>query len=132
MAKKKNDNSFSTKGKKNRQIVFLGFFKDLNFHVSNACLETGISRKTYYDWKNEGGWFAEQIEEMMERKLDNLEEHLYNQSEASNVTATIFALKTQAKERGYGDEAPAVKIDDITINIVGNKTNNNADNQEDE
>lgn len=80
-------------------------------NVSDACKAVGISRKTFYQWKEEHPEWAEQINEGIEVKLDNVESALYKAALEGNVSACIFILKCQAKSRGYSEST------DLTLNI---------------
>ena len=68
-------------------------------NVSATCQAIGISRKTFYEWKNGDHAFAsalaaarEEAHEIVENKLALLIERLH-------PTAVIFYLKTQCREK---------------------------------
>lgn len=69
--------------------------------VSELCRRAKISRETYYYWLKNDTVFREEIKEINEIKCDYAEMSLIEQIAKGNVTATIFYLKTKAKDRGY-------------------------------
>ena len=69
--------------------------------VSPACEAAGIDRSTYYKWINEDEDFARAVADVKEFALDMAESALLKNIQNGNVTAQIFYLKTQAKQRGY-------------------------------
>lgn len=69
--------------------------------VSVACHNSGISRSTFYNWKNTDSEFAEGIIEANEAAIDHVESKLFGRVDSNDTTAIIFFLKTRAKERGY-------------------------------
>lgn len=70
-------------------------------NVSQACLEVGISRNTFYQWKKDDIDFANQVNDIEDVIIDFVESSLLNQIKNGNTTATIFYLKTKGKHRGY-------------------------------
>ncbi len=68
-------------------------------NVSVACAKTGISRATFYVWKNEDEKFnkeASTITEDQKRKMDDFADGLLKQHiKEGNVTCLIFYLKTR-------------------------------------
>lgn len=69
--------------------------------VSAACDKAGISRTTFYKWKDNNPLFAEAVSDIMERAIDFAETSLLAQIQEHNTAATIFYLKTKGKGRGY-------------------------------
>ena len=69
--------------------------------VTLASKNAGIDRTTHYRWMREDEDYKERVEDLRNIKLDFLESKLHKQIENDNVTALIFALKTQGKDRVY-------------------------------
>ncbi len=70
-------------------------------NISKACESAGISRRTFYNWKDEDPDFRDELDGINEYILDRVENSLLDLIEGGNVTATIFYLKTKGKHRGY-------------------------------
>jgi predicted DNA-binding transcriptional regulator AlpA len=84
-----------------KQKTFLAVFEKNSTNVSNACGKVGIARKTFYEWCNTSDIFSQKVDEAKEAMVDFAESSLYKQIKDGNTSATIFFLKTQAKDRGY-------------------------------
>lgn len=69
--------------------------------VTTACRAVGISRQTFYRWKDENEEFRAAVEDIDNITLDFAESQLFKQIKDGNTTATIFFLKTRGKDRGY-------------------------------
>lgn len=72
-------------------------------NISRACRLVGIDRTNYYKWrKNEE--FKEAAHDVIEEVIDFAESSLIQQIKEKNTAATIFFLKTRAKDRGYTEK----------------------------
>ncbi len=89
--------------KAQRQKKFLEAFANTNGIIAPACESIGISRKTFYLWKNEDKDFAELVEEIAERQTDFVEGKLQQKIDEGDTTAIIFYLKTKGRNRGYSE-----------------------------
>jgi len=88
--------------KKDKKIgVFLENYKNSMGNVSVACEKTGISRMTFYNWKESDKDFAQKVEEIDEASVDLAEEMLRAKVKEGDMTAIIFTLKCKGKNRGY-------------------------------
>jgi len=76
-------------------------------NVTQSCMAIGISRMTYYRWLKEDDLFSRALEseDVRERYKDFLESKLVERINDKSDAALIFALKTQAKDRGYIEKA---------------------------
>ena len=100
-------------------------------NVSKACQIVGVTRKTFYEYRNTDPVFAAQCEDIDEDNLDFAEDKLRQlingvtvavqgedgeavYTQAPNVTATIFFLKTKGKKRGYVEKTEQ----EITVNKI--------------
>lgn len=69
-----------------------------------SCANTGISRQTYYRWKETDEEFAEMVAEVMEAQIDHVESRLMELINSGDTSATIFYLKTKGRGRGWSDK----------------------------
>lgn len=70
-------------------------------NVTKACEAAGISRVSFYNWKEADEKFSQEVESISEYLLDFTEDQLYTKIKKGNLTAIIFYLKTKGKKRGY-------------------------------
>jgi len=73
-------------------------------NISAAARHLGVSRRTVYDRIHKNPALKETLMEAREVNLDELEDTLYDMAKNGNITALIFALKTQGRERGYSEK----------------------------
>lgn len=73
--------------------------------VTSACEKCSISRQAHYNWIKSDPEYAAAVDDIKERSLDFGESHLHKLIQAGNPAATIFFLKTKAKDRGYVERA---------------------------
>lgn len=85
----------------------------LNGNISAVADALDCSRTTVYSRIRENKWLQELLEDERERNLDELEQELYTQAKNGNISALIFALKTQGYKRGYGDRSK-LEYEDVT------------------
>lgn len=69
--------------------------------ISVAARRLGVSRSAVYNAINRHPTVAEAAEDARERTTDLAEGKLYGKINDGDITAIIFYLKTQAKNRGY-------------------------------
>lgn len=78
-------------------------------NVSACCQQIGISRATFYEWRQKDPDFDEAVREINERALDFVEGQLFQGIRAGNAKLIIFYLVNRGKSRGYSrrpEEAP--------------------------
>ena len=75
--------------------------QDAAGYVSKAASILGCSSQTVYNYKNKFVTVADAWDAIREARHDFVENKLHEQISKGNVTAIIFYLKTQAKQRGY-------------------------------
>ena len=90
-----------TKKQKNFIEIFSG---PALCNISATCEKVGISRRTFYYWKERNEKFREAIEEAEESNIDMAETKLKTAILNGDMTATIFFLKTKGKKRGYVEQ----------------------------
>lgn len=87
--------------KKERQELFLKYFRESRGIVSYACRKVGITRSCYYRWCDAKPKFKEKAKEVEEETIDLVESKLLSAINEGELTAIIFYLKTKGKKRGY-------------------------------
>lgn len=90
---------------KAQKKCFIDALKKNMCKVGNAAKVTGISIRTYYNWRNSDPVFAETVDDIFEEKKDEVEEALFELIKKRDSKAVIFAAKTLCKDRGYKEEA---------------------------
>ena len=85
-------------------------FKRNNCNTSKACEAIGISRTTWYEWRNTNLAFAQALEDARESIIDMAEDTLLLLIKSKNVAAVIFFLKCRAKERGYVESPQIIQV----------------------
>jgi len=70
-------------------------------NVSSAARALGVSRTTLYNKINASTTLQQALTEYREELVDIAESALRREVLNGNITAIIFTLKTQGKERGY-------------------------------
>lgn len=70
-------------------------------NISEAAKSLGVSRSTFYRRIEESPRLQEQLTDAREAFVDIAESALKREVLNGNITAIIFALKTQGKQRGY-------------------------------
>lgn len=102
--------------KKRELEQILAGIKDSNGIMSVMASRLGIAVSTLYNYRNQYPEVRAAIEDERERLKDIVESALLKQIKADNLTAIIFYLKTQAKDRGYIER---VEIEgNVNISII--------------
>ncbi len=70
-------------------------------YVSKTASLLGCSPRTIYYYRDRFVSVAEAWQGIREKRTDFVENKLQQQIDSGNITAIIFYLKTQAKDRGY-------------------------------
>ncbi len=110
-----------------------------DFHITNACKNVGIDRKTFYNWLNRDQEFADLYLMIQEQDLDNSELTLRRLRDGvpkldqdgkfigwkirPDTLAVMFHLKTKGKKRGYVERQEITGKDgsslNVTVQVVG-------------
>lgn len=90
-------------------------------NITTAAKSLGVTRKTVYSWITEYD-ISDSIEEGRNTRLDLAESQLDKLIEEGNVTAIIFFLKTQGKERGYTERTEVESSGGMNITWEEKKT----------
>ena len=75
--------------------------KDARGFITVAASKLGCSRTTMYVYLKKFATAQTALEDEREKRHDFVESKLMNAINSDNITAIIFYLKTQCKERGY-------------------------------
>ena len=86
-------------------------------NVTASCKKVGIGRTTYYDWLSNDPEFAREVDNIKEMRLDYIEGKLMQGIDGGNMTAIIFALKTQGKHRGYVERQEITGQDNMPLKV---------------
>lgn len=70
-------------------------------NVSGACEKVGVSRATFYLWRQEDTEFDQAVREINERTLDFVEQSMMSEIKKGNAKLIIFYLMNRGRERGY-------------------------------
>ena len=81
-------------------------------NITATCDALGISRKTFYEWKDKKKKLAEGLEAADEAILDFAESKLVEHIQNDDVQALMFFLRTKGKKRGYVEKTES----DVNIN----------------
>lgn len=81
-------------------------------NITATCTALGISRKTFYEWKEKKKKLAEGLEAAEEAIIDFAESKLVEHINNDDVQALIFFLRTKGKKRGYVEKTET----DVNIN----------------
>jgi len=80
---------------------FLEVFANNLGNVQDSCKAAGISRATYYVWKDNDQDFAQAVEEIQEGLIDLAESKLLDNIKSGKTNEILFYLRTKGKYRGY-------------------------------
>ena len=81
-------------------------------NITQTCSALGISRKTFYEWKEKKKKLDEGLKEVDESILDWAESKLVEHINNNDLQALIFFLRTKGKKRGYVEKTET----DVNIN----------------
>jgi len=95
--KKKRKESNSTK---KRKVLFLKEYVDFGGNITLSCKAIGISRQSFYKWLKEKR-FKQEFEEVKLEPIENVESKLYATALEGNVTAMIYYLKNNYRDKYF-------------------------------
>ena len=84
-------------------------------YVSKTASLLGCTPKTVYNYRDRFSTVAEAWQGIREKRTDFVENKLQEQINKGNVTAIIFYLKTQAKDRGYIERQELTGADGVPL-----------------
>lgn len=99
------------------QETFLNALRANNGIVAPSARQAEISRQIVYVWLNESDEFRKAYDDVKNEAVDFAESCLVNAMKDGNVTAIIFYLKSQGKQRGWNDGTNAQPINAQAVNV---------------
>lgn len=78
--------------------------------VSLTCQQAGISRTTFYKWRNTTPSFAQQLEEIEDEQVDYAESKLKVNISNGDQRAIEYFLDRKGKKLGYGPKDSSINI----------------------
>lgn len=82
----------------------LGQLQQCKGTITTACINSGISRTTFYEYYNLDSDFRDKVMEVQEASIDHVENMLMKKIDEGDTTAIIFYLKTKGRKRGYNEK----------------------------
>jgi len=108
-------------GKRFRQHLLICAILNSNYNITRACESVGVSFVLFNQWKEKDDDFRKVFDYLLESKKDFYEECFIKLVASGDSPATIYAVKTQLRDRGYGDvsksEVRKVVDNRLTIKI---------------
>lgn len=117
--------------------AFLSALKKSLGIITTAAEETGVGRRTVYEWIEKDSNFAEEVAEIEELAVDYVESKLFERIKGVTIgkmvegelkvyetppdtTSIIFYLKTKGKARGYIEkqEVDLNHLNGLTLEVV--------------
>lgn len=102
---KKKDANVISKKRENTAQKIIRAVKETKGLLTAAASRAGVSYVTIFRYSKDFPSVAQAITEAREGMKDYAESKLYEAIKEDNLTAIIFYLKTQAKDRGYIERA---------------------------
>ena len=87
-------------------------------NVSAAERKCGIDRTTHYSWIRKDPIYKEWIERLPEVQVDFYEQALHKLISSGNPAASIFALKTKGKHRGWVEKSEISHTGIAPVNFI--------------
>ncbi len=105
--------------------------RELDGNMAAAARRFHCSRTTVWDYVNQDTGLRELVDELSESFKDVAEQTLFNAIREGNIIATIFYLKTRARDRGYSERLELVPLSRRDIEVeLGAATLNTTDQTE--
>lgn len=117
-----------------RQNIFIHALFHSNFNASQACRKANISKTCLDEWINNDPNFGELIDEIQWHQENFFESAFCRLIRAGDTSATIHAVKTKLRHRGFGDKTVidinrtttlnmnVIKISDLDLSLEIKKT----------
>lgn len=112
----------STQRRPKKMLTMMKALESTMGNITASCEKAEISRKLHYKWVDQFPEYKEFVESIPDRVFDFVEGSLHKQIQSGNTTATIFWLKTKAKDKGYVERQEivhggGVSVQDLIQNI---------------
>lgn len=88
--------------------------------IARSAEAAGINRTTHYTWMDSDPEYKAAVDELKEYKKDFIESKLLKLINDGDVASTIFAAKTQLKDRGYIERTELTGADGekFSLNLI--------------
>lgn len=86
--------------------------------IAHAAKQVGIDRTTHYTWLEDDPGYKAAVADLKEYKKDFIESKLIKLINDGDTAATIFAAKTQLKDRGYIERTELTGADGKDLNYT--------------
>ena len=100
-----------------RKKETLQLLKQSMGNVSAVCERIGISRQTFYKWRQNDPDFDEAVREINETTLDYVEQQMFVEIKKGNAKLIMFYLMNKGRGRGYSQK-PEDAVRQKAVNIV--------------
>lgn len=102
--------------------------KELDGNMAAAARRFHCSRPTVWGYVNNDSELRELVNELSEAFKDEAEQTLFKAIREGNIAATIFFLKTKARDRGYSERLELVPLSRRDIEVeLGAAISNTSD-----
>lgn len=101
---------------------FLEIFSDKAGNIAASTEAMGISRRTYYNWRDSNKAFRERCEDVREELIDYAESKLMINIKEGKEASIFFLLKTLGKHRGYVERQEMEHTGHINFQSVMERT----------
>ncbi len=101
-------------GMRARQHMFLYALTQSAFNVSKSLRTLNITKRTFEHWCNNDPGFSELMDEIHFHKKNFFENAFIRQVKQGQIMAVLHAVKTQCRDRGYGDQIAVEHTGTIT------------------
>lgn len=115
-----------------RQLSFLNYYVEMNFHITKVCAKVGISRQNYYDWLEDTPGFRKAIDHcedaMIDTAIDNINKSLNRGN--LNTAKWLLTKNKKGRNRGFTDLDITTNGESFQapiINIINKKEDDNLD-----
>jgi hypothetical protein len=79
--------------------------------VSDACRHAGVSRMTYYNWCKLDPDFKQEVDNIIEERIDLAEGYLLKRMREGSDQCITFFLRTVGRKRGYAERQELTGVD---------------------
>jgi len=94
-----------------RKDAYLRAYEVSMANVTLACKHSDTSKSSVYNWRRDDVRFKEEMDALLDVRIDFYENALDKNARAGNVSAQIFFLKCRAKHRGYVERTEVTGAD---------------------
>jgi len=100
---------------KTKLHAFLEILYKTKGHIADTCSAVGISRRTFYSWRDKYPSFSDDVDAVFEHLVDDVELKLVNSVNSMDVPSIKFFLQAKGKTRGYGDDGKVVSVGGLKL-----------------